>query len=315
MAVFWVVAQLILAMVLLAWSSDRFLHASISLAKRWNWSPLVVGMVLVGFGTSFPELVVSFFASIKGTPSVAIGNVFGSNTINFLMVFGLSACLFPIAVKRSLWKSDFPWLIGVTVILAFIVYSAQLSLLTGAFLIALLVLIVWVMIHRSRKNTVDLDAAVQANPMRFSTAVIWWFLGLVLIAVASEWLIHSSIIIAHWAGLSDLVIGLTVVTLGTSLPELAATLVSAWRKQSDIALGHLIGSNIFNSTAVLAMPAIFAPGRLPVGILTRDYPFMLGVTVLMWGLLAWQCRRSHFSRWLAAGLLLLYVGYLIFMFQ
>jgi len=306
----WVIIQLVIGIVLLAWSSDRFLHASVSLAKRWNWSPFVIGVVLVGFGTSFPELVVSLVASVKGAAPVAVGNVFGSNIANFLFVFGLSACFFPIAVKRSVWARDFPWLIGVTVVLAAFLFSGTLTVWKGCVLIVMLLLVIFFMLHRSKKEPVSPDECVQKPIKSLWAAITWWILGLALIALASDWLIHSAVTIAHWAGLSELVIGLTVVTIGTSLPELAATMVSAWRKQSDIALGHLVGSNIFNSTIVLAMPALFASGPLPPTIWTREYPWMLGVTVLMWVLFMWQSKRIAFFRWLAGLLVLVYAAYI-----
>ena len=305
----WVIIQLVVGIALLAWSSDRFLHASVSLAKRWNWSPFVVGVVLVGFGTSFPELIVSFVASVRGAAPVAIGNVFGSNIANFLLVFGLSAFFFPINVKRSVWARDFPWLVGVTVVLAALLLTGVLAIWQGVVLTVMLVVVVFFMLHRSKKEAIVVDESVQQKPMSFWASVVWWVLGLALIALASEWLIHSAVIIAHWAGLSELVIGLTVVTLGTSLPELAATLVSAWRKQADVALGHLVGSNIFNSTLVLAMPALFAPSKLPAEIWRRDYPWVLGVTIVMWLLLVWQSKHRAFARWLGGLLVLVYIVY------
>lgn len=306
----WVIIQLVIGIVLLAWSSDRFLHASISLAKRWNWSPFVIGIVLVGFGTSFPELVLSFMASVRGSGMVAVGNVFGSNIANFLLVFGLSAVFFPIVVRRNLWAKDFPWLIGVSVTLALLLFTGTLTLWKGIVLIALLFAVIFFMLHRSKKETIVVDECVQQKIMKLSTSLTWWVLGLVLIALASEWLINSAVIIAKWAGLSELVIGLTVVSIGTSLPELAATMVSAWRKQSDIALGHLVGSNIFNSTVVLAMPAIFSAGKLPASIWVRDYPWMLVVTIVMWLLFIWQGKQKAFQRWLAGLLVLVYVSYI-----
>jgi cation:H+ antiporter len=310
----WVIGQLLIGIVLLAWSSDRFLHASVSLAKRWNWSPFVVGVVLVGFGTSFPELVVSFVASSRGAAPVAIGNVFGSNIANFLLVFGLSAFLFPIAVSRSVWARDFPWLLGVTALLGLLLWTGTLVAWQGLVLIAMLVVVVFAMLHRSQREIIAVDECVQQPIMGLARSVVWWLVGLVLIALASEWLIHSAVTIAHWAGLSELVIGLTVVTLGTSLPELAATLVSAWRKQNDIAVGHLVGSNIFNSTIVLAMPAFFSAGKLPAGIWSRDYPWVLAVTVVMWLLLVWQSRRKEFCRWIAGLLVLSYIAYVYSLF-
>lgn len=305
----WVFIQLVVGIALLAWSSDRFLHASISLARRWNWSPFVVGVVLVGFGTSFPELIVSLVASVRGVAPIAVGNVFGSNIANFLLVFGLSAFFFPIAVKRSVWARDFPWLVGVTLVLAALLFTGVLVVWQGLVLIVMLSIVVFFMLARSKKEAIVVDDSVQQVPMSFGRALVWWVLGLVLIALASEWLIQSAVVIARWAGLSELVIGLTVVTLGTSLPELAATMVSAWRKQADVALGHLVGSNIFNSTLVLAMPALFASGKLPAGIWSRDYPWVLGVTLVIWLLLMWQSKRKAFARWLAGLLVLVYIAY------
>ena len=310
MDITWIVLQLLAGILLLAWSSDRFLHASVSLAKHWNWSPFVVGVVLVGFGTSFPEWVIALTASVKGSGLVAVGNVFGSNIANFLLVFGLSAFCFPIAVNRVVWQRDFPWLLGVTALLSFLAFTGALRVWEGLVLLLMLVVVMSSMLHRSKKTAVDLDECVQDPPMNFGRSVCWWLLGLGMIVLASEWLIHSAVVIAHWMGLSELIIGLTVVTLGTSLPELAATLVSAWRGQSDVALGHLVGSNIFNSTAVLAMPALFSAGQLPLSVTERDYPWLLLVTVGMWFLLIWQSDKPRFNRWLAGGLVLVYIAYM-----
>lgn len=314
MAITWMLLQLLVGIVLLVWSADRFLHASIALARRWNWSPIVIGIVLVGFGTSFPELIVSLSASVRGSGAVAIGNVFGSNIANFLLVFGLSACIFPIAVKRSVWARDYPWLLGLTFLLGVILYSNLLSWPQGLILTVCLGVIVFFTVRRGRKEQVAIDESVVHSSMPLWKAVLWWVISLLLIAVASECLIGSAVYFARLFGISELVIGLTVVTLGTSLPELAATLVSAWRGQNDIAVGHLVGSNLFNATLVLAMPAFFASGQLPAGIWERDYPWMLAVTVLLWPLLIWQSKKPYFNRWLAAGLVLAYVAYMLTLF-
>ncbi len=299
---------LIISAVVLAWSADRFVQASIAMARRWHWPPMVVGVVLVGFGTSFPELVVSLMASLRGKAILAVGNVVGSNIANLTLVLGLALLMFPIVASPRLFRLELPVLLVISLFVGGFLcwfglgWPTLLCLLGGLCLMLFLAL-------RHPEEAPPSSAVTEVQP--FWRQLLWWLLGLFVLFISAECFVHAAVVIARAFGLSELLIGLTVVTLGTSLPEVAATLVSARRGQHDIAIGHLIGSNIFNLCAVLAMPALVSPVVLPNILLRRDYCWMLAITLLLWGTL-YVCRRQHsLPKCFGVLLLLVYAAYML----
>ncbi len=313
-----VILEFLIGCGLLAWGADRFITASASIAKHFGMPSLLVGMLLVGFGTSFPELIVSTIAAIKGSPGIAIGNAIGSNIANIGLCVGVTALIAPIAIHSKLLKREFPILIVVTLVVGLLFWNNVLSRMDGLILIALLIAHLFWMIRVARSKRVIHDAMTEEYKkeikptMSLKKTWVWWLVGLVFLFIASELLVSSATTIAHWLKISDFVIGLTIVAIGTSLPELAATVVSAMRGEHDIAIGNVVGSNIFNLLAVLVMPALITPGPLPPHLLTRDFPIMLAFTVALWLFSIFPLHKQNVGRVEAFILLLGFVGYVVY---
>lgn len=306
--------EILVGAILLGYGADRFIVASASLADHFKLPRLMTGVILVGFGTSFPELIVSAFASLHGKANIAIGNVIGSNIANIGLVLGLAALLVPIQVNSRLIKREFPVLIFVSLIVGVLFWQYHLSRIDG--IILLLVLIVnlyWTLkTAPSKSDPIVKEIKKELPPvMSKGKSSVWWFVGLLLLLISSELLVNGAIAVAKHFGISDLVIGLTIVTIGTSLPELAATITSAYKKEYDIAIGHVVGSNIFNSLAVLAMPALISPGVFSEAVLKRDYPVMMGFTLVLWLTTFCFNKKAQVGRGIGLILLLGYVAYLL----
>lgn len=318
---FWLhtILEFIIGCGLLAWGADRFIAASTSIAKHFGMPSLLIGMLLVGFGTSFPELVVSAVASFENNTGIAIGNAIGSNIANVGLCAGVTALVAPIAVHSQLVKREFPILVGVSLIVGFLLWNQVLSRWDGFILLVLLAVHIFWMVRIARNKKLEKDAMAQeyereiAPKMSLKKAWIWWALGLVLLFLSSELLVRAASDIARWLHVSDFIIGLTIVAIGTSLPELAATVVSALRNEHDIAIGNVVGSNIFNLLAVLTMPALIRPGPLPANLLSRDYPIMLAFTLALWLLAILPIHKKIIGRFEGAILLLGFVGYLTYL--
>ncbi len=314
-----VIIEFVLGCGLLWWGANRFISSSIVISRKLGLPTLIVGMVFVGFGTSFPELVVSAVAAFQGNPDIAIGNAVGSNITNIGLVVGLTALIAPLSIHSRLLKREFPVLLIISVAVGLLLLTGYLSRLSGVILFVLLILyFCWIfLVTRRRPGTEDaLTAEFQQEmpaQMKISTAIVWWIIGLGLLFVSSELLVNAAIAVAEWFKVSDLVIGLTIVAFGTSLPELAITIVSALRKEYDIAIGNVVGSNIFNLLAVLLMPALISPGRLPASLIRRDYPIMLIFTVALWAFAFSAPHKGRLSRLSSAILLIGYISYILFL--
>ncbi|MDP1562243.1 MAG: calcium/sodium antiporter [Pirellulaceae bacterium] len=291
------IVWLILGLVALTVGAELLVRGASQLAIRFGISPLVVGLTVVAFGTSAPELVVSLGASIKGEADVAIGNVLGSNVCNILLILGLSAIIVPLPVSKQLLRFDLPVMILVSGVAWAICYDNSLSQMEGAGLaVGVVVYTIWNIVA-SRWKTKREAAALEAQAIADGETVeevihggwmgvilnsIWVGLGLVLLATGADWFIDSAIEMAVSLGVSQLVIGLTLVAIGTSLPEIATSVVAAIRGQQDIAVGNVIGSNIFNILCVLGFSSAASQNGINVSgeALMRDFPVMFGVAVL-----------------------------------
>lgn len=315
---FWVAIEFILGCLLLAWGADRFIAGSVGIAKRFGLSQLVIGVVLIGFGTTFPEIVVAVIASVHHKPDLAIGNAVGSCITNIGLVLSLTLCVTPILVQSSLLKREFPVLLIISTIVGLLLYQQDLTRLDGLLLLVVLAFYLYFLMALAPKDKQIKQVVIEeANtvsakvPLRLSIAVMWWFVGLILLFVSSELIVDAASRVARWLHVSDLIIGLTIVAIGTSLPELAATIITAKNKQYDIAMGNIIGSNVFNILAVLAVPALISPSKLSAGLLYRDYPAMIFLTLLLWGLSVVPSKKSLLS-W-GSGLVLM-ISYALYMF-
>lgn len=272
--------------IVLVWGADRFVEGAAATAANLGISPLLIGLVIVGFGTSAPELLVSATAAWQGNPGIAVGNAIGSNIANIALILGITAVVTPLAVQSRIVRREIPVLLLATAGVYLLLRDDLLERLDGiVMLLALLALMAWMAQVALRQRDGD---ALQAEfeqeigaDMSLGRALLWTFVGLVALLLSSRLLVWGAVVLAQRLGISDLVIGLTVVAVGTSLPELAAALASARKGEHDIAIGNVIGSNLFNLLAVLGIPALIAPGTIPEGAIGRDYPVMTALTVAM----------------------------------
>ncbi|OGT47273.1 MAG: hypothetical protein A3F17_08430 [Gammaproteobacteria bacterium RIFCSPHIGHO2_12_FULL_41_15] len=311
------VLKLALGIVLLAFGASRFIDATMALAKRFNVSPLLVGVVLIGFGTSVPEMIVSSTAAFKGTINIAIGNAIGSNTANIGLVLGLTGLLRSLKLQPALLTREFSLLWIVTLVVGLFLWNHHLARWEGVLLIAMLFAYLALVIWLSRRLPLLhelIEISVSMEKLSIIFVCLWWIVGLVLVLLGAEFMVSGAMTIAHYWHVSDLVIGLTIVAVGTSLPELAASITSALKGHDALVFGNVIGSNVFNTLAVIGVPALIAPGYLPSELFRRDYIVMIFFTALLW-VFAWMRRRSlTFTRWQSGLLLAGYVGYTLFLF-
>ncbi|MCK5479839.1 MAG: calcium/sodium antiporter [Gammaproteobacteria bacterium] len=275
---------------LLTWSADRFVVGASALAFNLNISPLIIGLTIVGLGTSAPEILVSGVASWQGNTGLAIGNAIGSNITNSTLILGVTALALPLSVNSSILRRELPILLLVMTVALLLLSDGTLGRLDGAILLTGMgIMLVWMISlarnAQSRSDPLGEEFAEEIpTDMSMAAAMFWLVTGSLLLLVSSRMLVWGSVSIAHELGVSDLVIGLTIVALGTSLPELAASVMSAIKNEHDIAIGNVIGSNIFNLLAVLGLPGLIHPSVIDSEVLTRDYPIMIVLTLLMFAM-------------------------------
>jgi cation:H+ antiporter len=272
---------------LLVWSADRFVEGAAATAGHAGMPPLVIGMVIVGFGTSAPEMVVSAMAALDGNPDLALGNALGSNIVNIGLVLGITALIAPIAVHSKIVRRELPLLFGIGLLAGLLFWGGALSRFEALLLLAgFFGLVGWTIVAalRGRGDTLEAEAEqeLKAHAMDLGRAIVWLVVGLVLLVVSSRVLVWGAVGTAQALGVSDLVIGLTIVALGTSLPELAASVMAARKGEHDIAVGNIVGSNMFNLLAVVGIAGVIAPlPALAPDILTRDWPVMMAMTAAL----------------------------------
>ncbi len=305
------IAATVVGLAALAWSADHFVAGASAVARYAGMAPLLVGMLVIGFGTSAPELVVSAFAAAGGNPELAIGNAFGSNVANIGLILGITAMVLPILVHRGVLRRELPVLIVVTLIAWLLLADGTLSRLDAAVLGGVLVAqITWAIVVGRRNPSDELAREVEESAtMTRSRAWLSLVAGLVLLVLSSRVLVWGAVDIAERLGWSDLVIGLTVVAIGTSAPELASALAAVRRGENDLALGNVIGSNLFNTLGVLAVAGLVAPASVDPAILTRDLPFVLSLTILLVVFALWPWHRGSISRSEGGVLFALWLSY------
>ncbi|CRI66017.1 Inner membrane protein yrbG [Thiocapsa sp. KS1] len=301
-------------LALLLWSADRFVEGSAVTARHLGMPPLLIGMVIVGFGTSAPEMVVSALAAMQGNPGLALGNAYGSNITNIALILGLTAIISPIAVHSSVLRKELPILAAVTVFAVVMLMDGDLTRTDAwAFLGVFAALMAWSvregLHHRSDALAGEMTQELDAAEMPLRRALLWVVVGLVFLIVSSRLLVWGAVEIAHALGVSDLIIGLTIVAVGTSLPELASSIIAARKGEHDIALGNIIGSNLFNTLAVVGIAGAIHPMVVPPEVISRDM-MVMGLLTLSLFVLGYGFRGpGRINR--IEGLLLLacYVGY------
>lgn len=318
------VIAVLIGLAILVWSADVFIDGAVTLAKRLNLPSFLIGVVILGVGTSAPEMVVSALAAMEGSPELALGNAYGSNIINIALVLGATALISPIIIHKSVIKRDLPLLVAVTVLAAWQLSDGTLSLIEGIVLVTLLVAVLGIQIVLSLReghhDTYEEDQDIQNNDAdspayqptepNLARGLGSLFIGLLMLVVSSRAIVWGAVELATLWGLSELIIGLTIVAIGTSLPELVASLAAARHGEHDMALGNIIGSNTFNTLGVVGLAAIIAPIQVNPVILSRDVLAMSLVTLLLVVLcLTAFIPRRKFGRASGGTLMAFFVGY------
>ena len=310
------IIQLVAGFLLLVWGADRLVAGASATARNLGESPLIIGLTIIGFGTSAPELVVSAVATLKGNSGLAVGNAIGSNIANMGLVLGVTALIYPLRLESTALKREYPMLLLIMLVCFLMALNGVYSRLEGlTLLIGLLVVVIWIIrigLHRPLSDPLaeEFDAEIPKD-VPTKIAVFWLLVGLIVLPVSSQFLVEGAITIARFLEVSDTVIGLTIVALGTSLPELATAVTAALCKEDDLAIGNIIGSNIFNLLGVLGIAAVINPVYLLPIILARDFPAMFLITGALF-LMASDFRGpGRIGRRSGSVLLLMFIGYFI----
>jgi cation:H+ antiporter len=301
-------------LILLVWSADRFVDGSASAARHFGMPPLLIGMVIVGFGTSAPEMLVSALAAMQNTPGIALGNAYGSNITNIALILGVTALISPIAVHSQVLRKELPILTVVTMLAAYQLWDGRLTRFDALVLLGVFAAVMaWTIVQGMRKKTdalgQEMEAELTGQTMSMNRALLWVVVGLLLLIASSRLLVWGAVEIAHGFGVSDLIIGLTIVAVGTSLPELASSVIAARKGEHDIALGNILGSNLFNTLAVVGIAGGIRPMAVAPEVLTRDMLVMGALTLALF-IIGFGFRGpGRINRIEGAALLACYVGY------
>lgn len=311
--------MIVLGLAILVWSADIFVEGAAAIARYLGMSPLLIGMVVIGFGTSAPELSVSALSALQGNPGIALGNAYGSNITNIALILGVTALISPIRVHSQVIKKELPILFVVTLMVFGQLYDGELSR-TDAFLqLAVFAGVMGWMVRQGMKPKADvleqeMEAELKEHAMSLYQASIWLIAGLVFLVISSRMLVWGAVSIARDLGVSDLVIGLTIVAIGTSLPELASSIVAARKGEHDLAVGNIIGSNLFNTLAVVGLAGAIQPLPIPVEILDRDWPLMATLTLALFALgYSRDNTNGRINRYEGGLLVAVYAGYTIYL--
>jgi cation:H+ antiporter len=320
------IIAVILGLAVLVWSADKFVDGAVGVAKFCGMSTLLIGMVIVGFGTSAPEMVVSALSAMQDAPELALGNAYGSNIANIALILGTTAIISPVVVIRKALFRDLPILIVVTAASVFLLMDGSIARVDGIIFLCIFVFVMGLSIWNEMKLKAAgrLDAAHEddqdGEKVSLGKSVLWLLLGLVLLVASSRALVWGAVEIARALGVSDLLIGLTIVAVGTSLPELASSIVAARKGEDDLAFGNIIGSNLFNTLLVVGIASTIAPMHsFEPAVFNRDMPVMAVLTVLLL-LFGLPVRKSRvgadgkrigrINRIEGATFLAIYVGYI-----
>lgn len=309
-------------LIILVWSADRFVDGAASLARHLGMSALLIGILIIGFGTSMPEMVVSALSALNGSSGIALGNAYGSNITNIALILGLTALISPLSVNQSVIKKELPFLLTVTAISAWILWDFTISRVEALYLLVMFIAYLIGTIRESRRQSQQAklesikDSPESSEIMPLKRAVLWLILGLLLLMASSQLLVWGAIQVAQYVGVSDLVIGLTVVAIGTSLPEVAASIAAARKGEVDLAVGNIIGSNLYNTLAVVGLAGVIQPIAVESAVLSRDMLVMSLLTVAIFVFAYWAYVRKGSVGRVAGGCLFLgYVAYTIFLIQ
>ncbi|MDH3641828.1 MAG: calcium/sodium antiporter [Gammaproteobacteria bacterium] len=317
----WVpLAALVAGFITLVWGAERFLAGAASTATHLGVSRMLIGLTVVSIGTSAPEILVALAAAIEDKPLLAVGNAIGSNIANIGLVLGITALIAPLPFSQTVLRAELPMLLGATLLALVLLFDLELSVLDGVLLLAALALILYLFVHNEKTAGSDVSESISEEledlpQMTPGRAAVWLLIGLAVLLASAELLVWAASTIADRLGVDDIIIGLTVVAVGTSLPELAATVGSAIKGHSDIAIGNVVGSNILNILAVLAVPGLVNPTFIENVSLWRDCGMMLALTMLL-ALFAYAVNsRPVITRFEGLVMLFAWVGYNLLLTQ
>ncbi len=312
------VALLIVGLVLLVWSADKLVFGSAAIARNVGISPLVIGMTILAMGSSAPEMMVSATAAWDGKTDTAVGNVLGSNIANIALILGITAMIKPLSISSGVLRRELPLMIGVTLLAGALLWNNHLGFYEGILLFVLFATFLFAMLQISRKEQKSGDILLEEQESEIpegvsnAKAAMWVVLGLILLPLAANILVDNAVVIAKHFGMSDLVIGLTIIAIGTSLPELAASLAGVLKGEDDMAVGNIIGSNVFNILAVMGIPGIINPSVLSEYAMDRDFWVMLSVSLLLVVMCLGKSRSVN--RLEGAILFICFIGYQVYLF-
>ncbi|MGX9418135.1 calcium/sodium antiporter [Vibrio sp. RC27] len=290
---------LIIGLILLVWSADKLVYGAAALARNVGISPLIIGMTILAMGSSAPEMMVSATAALAGKTDTAVGNVIGSNIANIALILGITAIIKPLSVSSGILRRELPLMLIVTVVAGAILWDSTLSQFDGIVLFVLFALFIITMIYISRKENHKDDIMLEEQESEIpegvsnKSATFWLILGLILLPLSANMLVENAVVIAKYFGMSDLVIGLTIIAIGTSLPELAASLAGVLKGEDDMALGNIIGSNVFNILAVMGIPGLLNPSIISPHAMERDYWIMLALSLILVPMALGKARRVN----------------------
>ncbi len=298
------IVLIIVGVAMVLTGADKLTEGASALARRMNVPEIIIGLTIVAAGTSAPELFVSLVSALKGTPDLAVGNVVGSNTMNCMLIVGCAAMVAPMTISRSTVKKDIPFSVGASALLILLALESYLGRFDGIILLAGFVcFMIYTLMQAKNGEAEPADEVKQQNPWM---SVLWLLTGLTMLVVGSNIFVDAASNVAYALGISEGVVGLTVVAGGTSLPELATSVVAARKGQSAIAIGNVIGSNVFNILLILGLTATISPMQIE-GITTIDMAVMLTSVVLVW---LFSYTRFTVERWEGA---VLVIGYLVYL--
>ncbi len=309
---------IIVGFILLVWSADKFVEGASSTAKHLGMPTLLIGIIIVGFGTSAPEMVVSAIAAYEGNPALALGNALGSNIVNIALILGVTAVIAPIMVHSKIVKKELPLLLVLIFASGYFLIDNQLTFIEGLILlVAFFALIGWSIfaaIKAKKEGDIledEFEEELNQNNMSLKIGIFWLVVGLALLIASSRLLVWAAVGIAQEFGVSDLIIGLTIIALGTSLPELAASIIAVKKGEHDIAIGNVVGSNMFNILAVIGIATVISPmNSIDAAVLNRDWFVMLGLTIALFVMAyGFKGREGRINRVEGSILVLCYIAY------
>lgn len=305
---------ILIGFVGLLWSADRLVLGASNIARIFGMPPFLIGLTVVAIGTSTPELFLCISSAMQQQLSTAVGNAVGSNIANIGLVLGLSAIVAPIRIHQSIFQRELPMMLVVTFLAGGLLWPLVVYRIEGILLILLFVAMTTWFVYQAKRHREEIITESPELPNKsLPVAIAWLIVGLVLLPLSSDYLVKNAVILAAHLGMSEIMIGLTILAIGSSLPELAASAVSAYQKQSDLAVGNVVGSNLFNLTFAMGPAIAIYPDTLPHSLQSRDLPFMFGITLALFAMALFWKKTRVISRFGGCALFLSYIVYLYIM--